>query len=197
MILKTVGDVSRYTIKLSYSFPSILAEMAVVPDVGGISDDVISILDLPPKYVSIAREFRLAGVSIGFFSLWPSAINEPLGQSMMKENSGESLIKKLKGTHLVAVGRYEANLICVAPSGSSNSDHVYHLNTMASSNWELTSIAKDFEIFLALAANVRQASDDVDRGIKGGLEAAERFCQFLGCTAEQTKFWKERTIEMM
>ncbi|WP_189535454.1 hypothetical protein [Paludibacterium paludis] len=195
--MKTIDDVRRYTYEVAQRFPAIAGEIEVTAEALELPKGLVAELQLPRGYCSVAEANRLAGVSIGFFALWPSFVRESLEQSLIKANASDSSVGLFGGNTLIAVARYEANPICVASAASDARDQVFLLDTMSSPNWKLRSIATNFEQFLALAANVHRISDMYDGEIKAGQEEMGRCCEALACSPEQTAFWQSRITEML
>lgn len=195
--MRTIDDVRRYTHEVAQRFPVISGEIAVIAESAELPKELVAELQLPNGYCSVANANRLAGVSIGFFALWPSFVRESLDKSLIKANAPDSPVGLFGDSALIAVARYEANPICVASTASKAPDQVFLLDTMSSPNWKLKPIAAHFEQFLALAANLHCISDVYDGEIKAGQEEMARCCESLACTLEQTAFWQSRTAEML
>jgi hypothetical protein len=197
VIIRTIDDVRRYTHDVAQRFPAISREIAVIAEPVELAKEIVAGLQLPPGYCSVAKASRLAGVSIGFFALWPSFVLESLERSLIEANAPDSPVRLFGDSTLIAVARYEANPICVASADSKTPDQVFLLGTMSSPNWKLRSIATHFEQFLALAANLHCISDAYDGEIKAGQEEMTRCCESLACTLEQTAFWQSKAAETL
>lgn len=197
VILKTIDDVCKYTSEVSREFPEISDEIAVVAKKGKLPKDLVSSLNLPESYVRIAENYRLAGVSIGYFSLWPSASVRPLSESLAEENSRHPETFSFHNKSLVMVALYEANPICVASTGAVEEGKVVMVDIMTSPVWKEISIASDFEKFLVLAASIYRVSDEFDGDPVNGLIEVGNCCAEFGCSPEQTLFWNARAQELL
>lgn len=198
MIIKTINDVRNYTQAVAQNFPAIAGEIAVTEEhPAPLPSQLAADLQLPPIYRSIAGGNKLAGISLGFFALWPSFANISLQESLIQENKPDSLVRSLSGNTLIFVARYEANPICVTSVTGNSPDQVFLLDRMSSPELKLKSIAGNFEKFLALAANAHRISDAYEGDFNSGQEEMGRCCEALDCTPEQSIFWKNRSAEML
>lgn len=196
-MLITLEDVRSYTEEVAKKFPAIAAEIALKKEHLHLPEDVIGSLKLPKSYVDVVEAYRVEGISIGFFALWPSFKRDALISSLIQENSQNSLTKtSSSGSELVAVGRNEANVVCVQAASSGDEGRVFLLDTMTSPARRLLELAESFDRFVILAANLHQISDLHD----GSPEEAERemvsCCRSLRCSSNQIDFWKSKAAEM-
>jgi hypothetical protein len=194
-MLLTLEDVRSYTQNIAKKFPAMASEIVLNREPLLIPEDVVRLLKLPGSYVEVVEAYRVEGVSIGFFALWPSFKRDGLIGSLMRENDRTSLVKAAS-SELVAVGRNEANILCVGAAPSNGEGRVFLLDTMTSPARRLLELANAFGPFVILAANLHQISDLYD----GEPEEAEREmvarCNSLGCTLPQIDYWKSRAAEM-
>lgn len=189
VLLKTINDVCAYTSEVSTRVPEIPEGVRVVAEERILPEAVVSSLSLPASYVRVAENYRLEGVSIGYFSLWPSGLARPLSESLIEENSRQSIISRFHNKSLVAVASYEANPICVVTAGAREEGEVVVVDIATSPVWREKSIASDLEIFLLLAANIYKITDEFADDPAHGLREVGNFCAEFRCSSQQTIFW--------
>lgn len=194
-MIENLDELKGYTDVLAERVPRIAARVKInVPGLG--ADDLarLSALNLPPIYECCISMFRLFGVAVGYFSMWPGSIKaghmvEALLQANASNNPGES---EARGAGLLVVAQEEANLVCVTTTDGKDPDVVYILDVMRSPTVEQQSIASNFEKFLLLAGNLNDIGRKFSGDAKEGVAKMVECCKYFGCTSDQTAFWISR-----
>lgn len=163
---------------------------------GGLSTQAIDALrddfHLPPVYLRCLRELSLFGVSLGYFSLWPTADRKgDFVTSFRSGNEGNPM-----GDNRLIVGMYEANPICVGVRGDVE-DTVFFVDDMSSPDRRVTSIAPDFEAFVLLAGNLHEISFLHEDSSDEAISQMEACCRKFRCNAAQGEFWREMAEVMV
>jgi hypothetical protein len=200
-MLKDMIDVQNYTKRLASKLPDLASEISL--ESKGVSEvDLTTLADkirLPPIYLTCAAQWRLYGVSIGYFGLWPSfGRQDNLATALLEANlnSGEAAaIAHSNG--LVIVAREEANWICVGSASSDHPDIVYHISSMASLQPRITEIANSFKHFIILAANLHEVAHSGSYGFGDGIVAISDCCNAVGCYGTQAEFWEQKATELL
>jgi hypothetical protein len=151
-------------------------------------------LRMPPVYERLMRGLRLSGVRIGYFALSPSSSKMDLVSALLHQNASLDPVTIEARTHdLIVVGRDEADLLAVGIDGSKDADVVYRLEGTTAPGVRTSRVAKDFETFIVLAANLNDIMypDGPEDGLEGESAMAEMAsrCEELGCNEEETRFW--------
>jgi hypothetical protein len=200
-MLKDLIDVQKYTEHLASAFPEL--ETEIVLGSGGVADgelkNMANELDLPPIYRACASSWKLYGISLGYFALWPSFGRKGDLLTALREankNSGGA-DAAAASNGMVIVAREEANWICIGGANSNNPDVVFYMSRMSSPERKFTEIANSFDRFMVIAANLHEIAYSETMNVAGGIEAIFNCCTAFGCNESQTEFWKGKASELL
>jgi hypothetical protein len=191
-MIRTLQDTIEFATKMAERLPedrdAILfkAPGIAVRDLGRLGKDI----RLPPVYERLATGIGLLGISIGYFALSPACMETDLISALLDQNSSQHPVTLEARRHaLLVVGQDEADLVAIGVGGSTNEDVVYRLESTRAPGVRISRIAKDFEAFMILAANLN-AIKYVER-LQGqtAVDEMTKRCHSLGCTDEEGRFW--------
>ena len=116
--------------------------------------------DLPESYLEVARKYNLLRVSIGMFSLYPRERCETLDESIIDSLNDPFFPKEFMEKYkMFQVGFYNTDLVCVTAGTEqfANGEVLFveeGFDIYNPQDSQVLPLAKDFEQFILVAANV-------------------------------------------
>jgi hypothetical protein len=187
-----INDVEQYTFELGQRVPSLAQEVIIRrPGLSAVQVTRLDPLWLPPIYKQCIQNLDLHNRTIGYFSLSPEqTFGMDLIETLLSANASTQIgMREVRDEQLVFVAEQEANLICVGSAVSNYPDVVFALDIMRSSGVVKERVARSFEVFLILAANLHRLSREDSIVMDDAKNQMRKCCAYLDCNAEETGYW--------
>lgn len=202
-MINNLEELKEYSEKIASKFPSLASTIRLAapgyPEIflKNLSREPIY---LPDNYIRVLGLFKLAGVSIGQFNLWPVPFGkDDLIQSLVDANKDtrNPYLGFYEDNSFVEVARLEANIICLSRKGSSSEGEVYLVDISAGPKPIAQKLASSYESFLLLAGNLHDVSMSYEDDEDSGVEEFTSRLSALGVTGSAAYLWNELLEEML
>lgn len=199
-MINNLKELQSFTEKLSRELPA-LTEDTLLVSPGFTKEQCAklkeSLPEIPDSYLECLKKFKLKGVSLSYFSLWPTWRGKTIDtiDEIIQVNTSEKnpLIELLRKQNLFEVATFEGDTICVSSEDSMEPGYVFWIDNCSSGpEIEIYKLCDSFEKFLLCAGNLQEM------GIKYGdednnSEAAKReflvILEVLKLCEEEIKSW--------
>ncbi|GFM58479.1 hypothetical protein PSCICF_46570 [Pseudomonas cichorii] len=159
-MINDLGELVAYSEQMALKFPTIAAEIRLCKP--GISNRALvhlieGVPYLPESYLSVIREVRIFGVSIGRLNLWPVSFDkDDLVMSLIEVNGSVSnpWLDFYNANSVVEVARIGANIICLGRKFGGDEGGVYFFDVSSGPAVALKKVADSFEQLLVVAGNM-------------------------------------------